>query len=54
MLPPPTQGVKFMAHMWEDLRAEYRPLVFYLITEMAALASWVAMSGMGFKRHRLG
>jgi hypothetical protein len=43
-----------MAHMWEDLRAQYRPLVFYLVMELGALLTWASMWAMGFRRRRLG
>jgi hypothetical protein len=43
-----------MAHLWEDLRAQYRPLALYLVLEAGALLSWAAMRSMGFSRHRLG
>jgi hypothetical protein len=52
--PPRPQGAKFMAHMWEDLRVQYRPLAFYAAMEAAALLSWGAMRLMGFRAHRLG
>jgi hypothetical protein len=43
-----------MAHLWEDLKVQYRPLAFYLATEAGALLSWAAMRAMGFSCHRLG
>jgi hypothetical protein len=53
--PSPTpQGAKFMAHLWEDLRAQYRPLALYLVLEAGAALSWAAMLAMGFTRHTMG
>jgi hypothetical protein len=43
-----------MAHLWEDLKAEWRPLAFYAATEAAALATWAAMAAMGFRRRVVG
>jgi hypothetical protein len=40
--------------MWDDLKVQYRPLVFYIGTELAAAFAWAAMLAMGFKRRRLG
>jgi len=52
--PGYTEGAKFMSHLWEDLKAQYRPLAFYLATEAAAHFSWAVMRLMGFSCHRLG
>jgi len=43
-----------MAHMWEDLRTQYRPLTVYAVMEATALMSMAAMQLMGFRVHKLG
>ena len=43
-----------MSHLWEDLRAQYRPLAFYAVMEGAALLSHGAMRAMRFRCHRMG
>jgi hypothetical protein len=54
MLPPAPQAAAFMAHMWEDLRAHYRPLAFYVLMELGAGLTWAAMLAMGFRCRKLG
>lgn len=43
-----------MSHLWEDLRAQYRPLAFYAFMEAAALMTRAAMGVMGFRRRTMG
>lgn len=43
-----------MSHLWEDLRAHYRPLVMYLFMEVLAKAQRLIMASYGFKQKRLG
>jgi hypothetical protein len=43
-----------MSHLWEPLRAEYRPLLFYLSMEVVALCTRQIMASFGFQRHELG
>jgi hypothetical protein len=43
-----------MSHLWEPLRAEYRPLLFYLGMEGLALCTRQIMASFGFERHELG
>jgi hypothetical protein len=43
-----------MSHLWEPLRAEYRPLLFYLSMEVVALCTRQIMASFGFQRHEHG
>lgn len=43
-----------MSHLWEDIKAQYRPLAFYCVMEAAALLTAGAMATMGFRRRRMG
>lgn len=43
-----------MSHLWEPLRAEYRPLLFYIGMEIVAICTRQIMLSFGFKRHELG
>lgn len=47
-------GLKFMSHLWEDLRVCWRPLAFYVVTEVLAVVAAAAMWALGFKKRRLG
>jgi hypothetical protein len=46
-------GLAFMSHLWEDLQASYRPLVFYLGMELLAVVGVCLMRMMGFKKSHL-
>ena len=52
--PGYNHSLAFMSHLWEDLQAEYRPLVFYVGMELVAVAGMFAMKGLGFKRQQCG
>lgn len=52
--PGRAPGLRFMSHLWEPLRAEWRPLAFYAATELLALLARGAMAAMGFERRRAG
>ncbi|KIY91694.1 hypothetical protein MNEG_16270 [Monoraphidium neglectum] len=43
-----------MSHLWEPLRAEYRPLLFYIGMEIVAICTRQIMASYGFRRHELG
>lgn len=43
-----------MSHLWEPLRAEYRPLVFYIFMEVVAICTRQIMASYGFRRSELG
>lgn len=43
-----------MSHLWEDLRAHYRPLVMYLFMEVLGKATRLIMTSYGFKTKRMG
>lgn len=40
-----------MDHLWQPLSHVYRPLVFYLWSELMALISWAIMASWGFQKH---
>eukprot|EP00879_Flechtneria_rotunda_P022092 GHRR01023310.1.p1 GENE.GHRR01023310.1~~GHRR01023310.1.p1 ORF type:complete len:238 (+),score=84.66 GHRR01023310.1:407-1120(+) len=43
-------SLQFMYHLWEDLRAHWRPLSFYVGMEVLAVAGGVCMRLLGFKK----
>lgn len=47
-------ALSFMGHLWEPLRASYRPLAFYAATEALALGGRLALRAAGFQQHTLG
>lgn len=50
--PGYTPGIKFMGHLWEPLKAQWRPLVFYIGTDTI---SWLArhlLKRWGFQQHK--
>lgn len=51
VLPPGyKEGLEPMFHLWEPLRAAWRPLLFYLIAELVALWTYlVATFVLGFR-----
>jgi hypothetical protein len=52
--PGHSQGLRFMSHLWEPLKAAYHPLLFYLLMELLAVSQHVALALLGFKYKRLG
>eukprot|EP00879_Flechtneria_rotunda_P002453 GHRR01002650.1.p1 GENE.GHRR01002650.1~~GHRR01002650.1.p1 ORF type:complete len:398 (+),score=48.43 GHRR01002650.1:380-1573(+) len=52
--PGYTSDLPFMSHLWEDLRAHYRPLLLYLGFEMLYAAQRLIMASYGFKHKALG
>ncbi|KAI8474759.1 MAG: hypothetical protein J3K34DRAFT_517850 [Monoraphidium minutum] len=52
--PGYNERLSFMSHLWEPLRAEYRPLLFYIGMEVVAVCTRQIMASYGFKRHELG
>jgi hypothetical protein len=45
-----TPGLQFMGHLWEPLRATYRPLAFYLSTEGVGRLARLLLRRWGFKQ----
>lgn len=43
-----------MSHLWENLRAHYRPLLLYLFMEVLGKATRLIMTSYGFKIKRFG
>ncbi|WIA21228.1 hypothetical protein OEZ85_000471 [Tetradesmus obliquus] len=52
--PGYTPGLRFMSHLWEPLRAHYRPLCLYLFFEVLAAVQRLLMSTYGFQVKQLG
>ncbi|KAF8073253.1 NIFU1 [Scenedesmus sp. PABB004] len=52
--PGYTPGLRFMAHLWEPLRASWRPLALYAGLEAAAAGQRLLLAGLGFRQKRLG
>eukprot|EP00210_Caulerpa_lentillifera_P006166 g5891.t1 len=46
--------IAFMAHLWEDLNAVYRPLGFYILTELSGVLCGNILVAQGFQRKPLG
>lgn len=46
--------IEFMAHLWEDLNADYRPLAFYILTEFFGILCGNILVAQGFERKSLG
>jgi hypothetical protein len=47
--PGYTPGLAFMAHLWQPLRASYRPACFYMATEALHLLGHGALLAAGFR-----
>ena len=47
-------SLRFMDHLWDDLPAQPRPLVFYALTEALGLMTHAALAAAGFERHDVG
>jgi hypothetical protein len=52
--PGYTPGLTFMAHLWQPLRASYRPAFFYLATEALHLLGHGALLAAGFRAGQHG
>jgi hypothetical protein len=52
--PGYTPGLRFMDHLWDRLRAHYRPLGFYLFMELLGWLGQVAMKRLGFQQRQHG
>lgn len=52
--PGYNNNLAFMSHLWEDLRAEYRPICFYGIMEFVAQATKLIMQSFGFEYSTCG
>jgi hypothetical protein len=47
-------NLKFMSHLWDDLRVSWRPLGFYIVMEGLAMTTAAALWLMGFQKRQLG
>jgi len=52
--PGYNNSLKFMSHLWEDLRVHTHPLLFYVFTELLGLLADAAMWAMGFTKQQQG
>lgn len=52
--PGYTPNLPFMSHLWEDLRADYRPLCLYLFFEALYGAQRLIMASYGFRAKKMG
>ena len=54
--PKPTTtkptNIKFMGHIYEDLRVYHKPLLVYAVTETLAITAHILLFFMGFRRSR--
>lgn len=48
--PGYTQGLQFMGHLWEPLKAQWRPLAFYLSTAAVGWFATVMLKRWGFQQ----
>jgi hypothetical protein len=48
--PGYTPGLQFMGHLWEPLKAQWRPLAFYLSTAAVGWFATVMLKRWGFMR----
>jgi hypothetical protein len=51
--PGHSAGLRLMSHLWEPLKAQHRPLLLYVLTELLAVAQHVTLAALGFKYKRL-
>jgi hypothetical protein len=51
--PGYTPGLSFMAHLWEPLRWQHRPLAFYAIIELLHWGTWGALTALGLRTLRV-
>jgi hypothetical protein len=49
--PGYTPGLQFMGHLWEPLKAQWRPLAFYIFTELFGWFARQLLKRWGFQRH---
>jgi hypothetical protein len=52
--PGYTPGLKFLDHLWDELHVHYRPLGFYLVTELLGWVTQVTMVSYGFTKKKHG
>eukprot|EP00878_Enallax_costatus_P038634 GHUV01044020.1.p1 GENE.GHUV01044020.1~~GHUV01044020.1.p1 ORF type:complete len:508 (+),score=121.93 GHUV01044020.1:228-1751(+) len=50
--PGYTPGLKFMGHLWEPLKAHWRPLAFYIGTETLSWFARHLLERWGFQQHK--
>lgn len=48
------EKIKFMAHIWEPLRCNYRPFVFYLFIDCIYFVKHLVLTRIGFRFYRSG
>ncbi|KAK9841742.1 hypothetical protein WJX81_000194 [Elliptochloris bilobata] len=48
-----TPGLRFMAHLWEDLRYMHKPLAVHLAAEAMGLLTAVMLLALGFRMRRM-
>eukprot|EP00775_Hariotina_reticulata_P003337 gene3337-3613_t len=46
-----TPGLQFMGHLWEPLKAQWRPVAFYVSTELFSLFARQLLKRWGFQQH---
>lgn len=51
LTPGHTPGLKFMGHLWEPLKASWRPLAFYVGTETVGWFARQMLRRWGFEQH---
>lgn len=44
--------LEFMGHLWEPLNASWRPLAFYIATELVGLCARQLLKRWGFLHHK--
>lgn len=50
--PGYTPGLRFMGHLWEPLKAQWRPLVFYVGTEVLSWFARHMLERWGFQQYK--
>jgi hypothetical protein len=50
--PGLNESIKFMGHLWEPLNATWRPLVFYICTELIGNFAHQLLKRWGFDHHK--
>lgn len=46
------EKIRFMGHLWEPLNASWRPLFFYLCTELIGCFARQLLKRWGFEHHK--
>jgi hypothetical protein len=46
------EKIQFMGHLWEPLNASWRPLFFYLCTELIGCFARLLLKRWGFDHHK--